>query len=102
MVGLTVEGTSHSLIWVAAGLSAMGVIWRMALRPIVKALQKIASKIERVDDLADIASVLTALPARMDRLEAAVGTVERRTRTLQPNGGESVYDKVTEIKEKLT
>lgn len=100
-----------TLIAVAAALTALGVIWRTAVKPIVVAVQSIAKKVDRLEALAEKAPVLDELPRRMDRLEgrfgvlevsiaslkASVEAIDKRTKTLEPNGGSSMSDTVARI-----
>ncbi|MGE3835766.1 MAG: hypothetical protein AB7H43_13430 [Acidimicrobiia bacterium] len=90
----------------AALLTAFGVIWRKALRPAIELIQAATREIE----------VFKAVPERLDKLDERsqengvaiadvvrrVSVIERRTETLEPNGGTSTYDRVKRTDERLS
>ncbi|MGD9798259.1 MAG: hypothetical protein AB7H43_15295 [Acidimicrobiia bacterium] len=87
------------VILAAALLTAFGVIWRKALRPAIELMQAATREIE----------VFKAVPERLDRhgeaiadIKKRVTTIERRTETLEPNGGSSTYDRVKRTDERLS
>jgi hypothetical protein len=102
------------LVAAAASLTALGVIWTKAIKPMVDGIATIAERVKVLETLAERASalavlaadavVLVDLPARLDVVEASIsrlqGVLDRmneRTKTLEPNGGTSIADRVERI-----
>jgi hypothetical protein len=95
----------------AAFVTACGVLWRKLLRPLVAGVTKIADRIEIVNevpeklrDLAvnveDLNLTVNRIDTRLMRLEQPVREIDERTKTLEPNAGMSMHDRVKRIDEK--
>lgn len=79
---------------VATIVTALGVIWRNALRPLVQGVTKIADRIEIVNEVPE---KLETLAFSVTALARTVERIDRRTRQLEPNAGTSMADKVARI-----
>ncbi len=71
------------LVGVAASVTAVGVLWRQAVRPVVRGVRSIATKLDALDEV---------LPKIAD-LEVVSKAVHAQ---LIPNGGQSLADYVAQ------
>jgi hypothetical protein len=94
----------------AAFVTACGVLWRKLLRPLVAGVTKIADRIEIVNEVPEKLRNLTVtvgnlnltvnrIDTRLMRLEEPVHDIAERTKTLEPNAGQSMHDRVKRIDE---
>lgn len=82
----------------ASFLTACGVIWRKALRPLVNGVTKIADRIEIVNEVPEKLATLTHSVSVLAR---TVDRIDKRTRELEPNAGSSMHDRIRRIDEAL-
>jgi hypothetical protein len=102
---------AEAAVAVAAFITACGVLWRKMLKPLVVGVTKIADRIEIVNEVPEKLRDLTAnvndlnltvnrIDTRLMRLEQPVREIDERTKTLEPNAGMSMHDRVKRIDEK--
>ena len=96
------------LVFAATVVTALGVLWRTALRPVFRAARKAANFIDDVTGEPARAGV-PARPGLMDRVlsvETSVVDIGRRLtlieHELHPNSGQSLRDQVDVIREAVT
>lgn len=78
------------IIAAAATITALGVIWRKAIKPVVKGIEKLVDVIGPDDQGRTV-------PDRLNVLERKVDVIDERSKQLEPNGGNSLYDRVGKL-----
>lgn len=82
-----VGGILGWIVLTAAALAALGVIWRMAIRPVVKGIERLVE--------------LVGPDEHGKTMAQRMRVVEERTRQLGPNGGHSLYDHVGDLRDRV-
>lgn len=80
------------IILAAATITALGVIWRKAVKPVVKGIEKLVDVIGPDDQGRTV-------PDRLNVLERKVDVIDERSKQLEPNGGNSLYDRVGKLEQ---
>lgn len=64
----------------ASAIVGCGVIWRHMIRPVVKGIEELRERYDAIPELVE-----------------KVAAIDERTKQLEPNGGTSLYDRLSDV-----